>query len=78
MLKTMVKCVECGWDGCELAYTGEPDPLCCACFLKVFPTFDHGNCPNCDRLLRMKEKILKQQTSLENFLRIPKEREKNV
>ena len=64
----MVKCTDCGFEGCELAWTGEGDYLCCECFLKIFPTFDHGNCSPCDKRAEEKARILKQQVSLENFL----------
>jgi hypothetical protein len=67
----MVKCADCGFEECELAYTGEPDPLCCECFLKIFPTFDDGNCSPCEKRLKEKEKILQQQTSLEEFIHDP-------
>lgn len=60
----MVKCVKCGYEDCEVAYTGEIGyELCCKCWMEEVPTWDMGGCGRCEE----REKIHNQQVDLLTF-----------
>lgn len=61
----MVRCADCGFEGCDVAYTGNiGEEQCCRCWLKTNPTSDVGGCKTCNE----REKIHNQQVSLEKFI----------